>query len=211
MKTALATTFCAVGISALAVFATYNKTARPSAAAVAKSDMAGAKRNMPAKTNAKVISSQSLIEGATSVNTPSYALTLYGAFAFEPEESSADFMKTDSGHRFIVLDMAVENMSQKKALDIGQILLSATVTDYEGNIYPRNALALEAYEMQYPEQSHKTAYKAMKGKIKPGAYFRTTAYGFEAPEDVKEFLISFPERDKFSNDSKVQTLAFSVD
>lgn len=211
MKPTLATMFCAVGLSALAVFATYNKTVIPPAAVVTKKPVVKTKTDLTSTNQRNTVSQEKGIGGITSVSTPDYELTIYGAFAFEPEESSANFMKTDSGHRFIVLDMAVENISGKKLVDIGQILLSATVTDYQGNIYPRNALAVEAYEMQYPEQSHKTAYKAMKGKIRPGAYYRTTAYGFEAPEDVKEFLISLPEGDKFSKDSKTQTAAFSVD
>lgn len=210
MKTTLATMFCAVGLSALAVFATYNKSVSTSVV-VTKKPTVKPKEVLAKKKQPVAIQQTSLPNAVTNVVAPDYELTIYGAFAFVPEDSTSNFMKTDSGHQFVVLDMAVENTSNKKIVDIGKILLSATVTDLEGNIYPRNALAIEAYEIQYPEHRHKAEYNAMKGKIKPGAYYRTTAYGFEAPEDVKEFLISLPEADKFSKNSKVQTAAFSVE
>lgn len=211
MKTALATVFSALGFFALAFFAASPKSERVI--------------NPPSKINpvikrapVRATSEQSIAmnkEAAStalaSVSTADYEITIYGAFAFTPDDSFAHFMKTDSGYQFVVLDMAMQNLSKNKSVDIGQVLLSATVTDEDGNIYPRNALALEAFEMQYPEQSHKAEYKAMRGKIKPGAYYRTTAYGFEAPENLKHFFIEFPKGSKPQKNAGTETVAFSIE
>lgn len=147
----------------------------------------------------------------TTVVAPDYKVTIYGAFSFTPEHNNTGLISVDSGHRFVVLDIAVENTSKSKTVDMGQILLSAKVNDNEGNLYPRSALALEAFELDYPEQSHKAEYSAMKGKIKPGRYYRTSAYGFEAPEKTKNFVLSLPENGNALLHSKLQEVWFSVE
>lgn len=146
-----------------------------------------------------------------TLTAPDYEVTIYGAFAFAPEHNGAGLISADSGHRFVVLDIAVENTSKNKSVDMGQILLSAKVSDDEGNLYPRSALALEAFELEYPESSHKSEYSAMKGKIKPGRYYRTSAYGFEAPEGKKNFVLTLPENSNALVKSKVQEAWFSVE
>lgn len=147
----------------------------------------------------------------TTITAPDYEVTLYGAFAFAPDRNEAGLISADSGQRFVVLDIAVENTSKAKTVDMGQILLSAKVTDDEGNLYPRNALALEAFELEYPEATHKSEYSAMKGKIKPGGYFRTSAYGFQAPEGKKNFVLSLPENSNVLAKPKLQEAWFSVE
>ncbi|HEU4901646.1 MAG TPA: hypothetical protein VFT06_02615 [Flavisolibacter sp.] len=143
-----------------------------------------------------------------TISFPEYELKIYGAFAFVPENNEASLISTDSGKQYVVLDIAVENLTSYLSIDIGQILLSAKVTDEKGNLYPRNPLAIQAYQMIFPDQNQKAEYKAMKGKLRPGKYYRTTAYGFEAPTNVRNFLLTVDEGDEYH---KLQATRFSVD
>lgn len=203
--------FWGFGFITLALLATSNKNIPVTKPVV--------KNNLPITTKPVAIVEREEIAlkkdaGSTAlavVKTHDYEITIYGAFAFSPDDFNSAFIKTDSGHHFVVLDISVQNMTKKRTVDIGQILLSAIVTDETGNVYPRNALAVEAFEMQYPEQSHQAEYKAMKGKIKPGMYHRTTAYGFEAPDNIKNFVMTLTETDKFEKDSKMRSVAFAIE
>lgn len=143
-----------------------------------------------------------------TISFPEYELKIYGAFAFVPENNEASLISTDSGKHYVVLDLSVENLTSYLSIDIGQILLSAKVTDEKGNLYPRNPLAIQAYQMAFPDQTQKADYKALKGKIRPGKYYRTTAYGFEAPTSVRNFLLTVDEGDEYH---KLQATRFSID
>lgn len=142
---------------------------------------------------------------------PDYELTIYGAFAFEPENNGSSLVGTEKGKQYIVLDLGVQNTSEYESVDMGKILLSAKVTDEKGNIYPANPLAVAAYQMAFPDQSQKAEYKAMKGKIKPGRYYRSTAYGFEAPVNVKSFVIALKDNGDFREEASAQRARFTVD
>lgn len=143
-----------------------------------------------------------------TISFPEYELKIYGAFSFEPENNEASLISVDSGKHYVVLDMAVENLTSYLSIDMGQILLSAKVTDEKGNLYPRSPLAIQAYQLAFPDQTQKADYKALKGKIRPGKYYRTTAYGFEAPVSVRNFLLTVDEGDEYH---KLQSTRFSID
>lgn len=161
-----------------------------------------------AKRNASSTSNQG--NGAlVKVSTPDYELTIYGAFAFLPDDKNS-VLKAEPGHQFVVLDLAVENTSAYKSLDMGQLLLSAVVRDEKGTVFPRSALALQAYAVQFPGDQHNADYKAMRGKIRPGHYYRATAYGFEAPMNVRQFLMTIKEDGEFAS-KFVHEVRFSID
>jgi hypothetical protein len=143
-----------------------------------------------------------------TISFPEYELKIYGALAFVPENNEASLISTDSGKQYVVLDIAVENLTSYLSIDIGQILLSAKVTDEKGNLYPRNPLAIQAYQLAFPDQTQKAEYKAMKGKIRPGKYYRATAYGFEAPANVTNFVLTVDEGDEYH---QLQATRFSID
>lgn len=143
-----------------------------------------------------------------TIHFPEYELKIYGAFAFLPESNSTSLISTDSGKQYVVLDIAVENLSSYQTLDIGQILLSAKVTDDAGNLYPRSPLAIQAFQREYPDQTTQAEYKALKGKIRPEKYYRATVYGFEAPASVKNFQLTVDNGDEYH---KLQSTRFSLD
>ena len=143
-----------------------------------------------------------------TISFPEYELKIYGAFAFVPENNGSSLISTDSGKQYVVLDIAVENLTSYLDIDMGQILLSAKVTDEQGNLYPRNPLAIQAFQREYPDHTNQKDYKALKQKIRPGRYYRATAYGFEAPTTVKNFFITVDEGDEYH---KLQSTRFSLD
>lgn len=146
-----------------------------------------------------------------TITAPDYEIKIYGAFAFSPEGSEQNLLKPDSGNQFVVLDMSVLNTSDNKTVDIGKILVSAKVTDEKGTIYPRSALAVEAFELEYPEEEHKAEYRAMKGRLRPGQYYRTTAYGIEAPDTVKNFVIELAEGPAAPKNNKLLQAKFTIE
>jgi len=121
MKTGLATFFGAFGVFALAFLAVpgENNPVMKTATTVTKPAKT---KPTPSPNNEMVAKKNSHASNETTVvATNDYEIKIYGAFAFVPEDSFARFMKTDSGHRFVVLDMAVQN---KSAIELMRSLAS---------------------------------------------------------------------------------------
>jgi hypothetical protein len=74
-----------------------------------------------------------------------------------------------------------------------------------------NAMAIAAYTLQNPDPHHQAQYNAMWGKIKPGEFYRTTAYGLEVPENAKSFVLSMKEDGDIFKESKRYEARFTVE
>ncbi|WP_121355010.1 hypothetical protein [Flavisolibacter nicotianae] len=202
MKSSLNIARCGVAIVTLFFFTACSSN---------KNDIAAAGKKVPPVRKWKPSPPAIQVNEQGTLTFPDYELTLYGAFAFQPENNGSSLVGTEKGKQYIVLDLGVQNTSEYESVDMGSILLSAKVTDEKGNVYPANPLAVAAYQMAYPDQNQKTEYKAMKGKIKPGRYYRATAFGFEAPVSIKSFVITLNHNGDFRDEGYAQRAKFSVD
>lgn len=146
-----------------------------------------------------------------TITTPAYVARIYQAIAFVPKNDGMGLMKIKPGHRYVVLDMSVQNTTKEKQVDMGQILLATRVRDEKGREYRMNAMAIAAYTLSNPNPQHQAQYNALWGKLKPGDLYRTTVFGMEVPEGVKKFVISMREDGDVLKDSKRHEAPFSVE
>ena len=143
------------------------------------------------------------------LSSPKYVAKIHKAIAFTPKNDGAGMMKVKQGHRFVVLDMSIKHTGSE-LIEMGQILLSVDVKDEKGARYPLNAMAIAAYSYNFPNPGHQAQYEAMWGTMKPGDFFRTTVYGFEAPNGKSHFTISMKEEAIFNSDAKKVEAKFSL-
>lgn len=146
-----------------------------------------------------------------TISTPDYELKIFKALPFIPKNDGASLMKLKQGNRYVVLDLSVHNKGNAKELDMAQVLLSAKLRDKKGRTYPLNAMAVAAFTLDNPDPQHQAQYNALWGKLKPGDVYRTTALGFEVPEEAKEFVLSMNADDNSLQESKRQEAKFRVE
>jgi hypothetical protein len=144
-----------------------------------------------------------------TITTPVYEAKLYWAVPFIPRNAAMGLIQADSGHQFILLDIAVRNITTDKHVDMGTILLTTTVRDEKGREYFSDALVIAAFNLEFPYPQHHTQYSAMKGILPPGASHRTIAFGFEAPADAKHFVLSM-ENGTNCNVNKLYEASFTI-
>jgi hypothetical protein len=157
------------------------------------------------------LSSEADTNALATIEAPDYEVKIYGAFSFVPDGDSAGLITPDADHKFVVFDVAVQNTSENRVVDMGQILLRARITDGAGQIYPNSPLAVRAFELAYPEPEHQLQYRSMRGKIRPGQYYRTTAFGIEAPLAAKDFAITLEEEGSLAGEAKMREAKFTID
>ncbi|HET7896835.1 MAG TPA: DUF4352 domain-containing protein, partial [Flavisolibacter sp.] len=146
-----------------------------------------------------------------SIRTPQYELKLYKAIAFVPKQENAEGSRLKPDHRYLVLDISVQNTAKTKEVDMGQVLLSAKLQDKKGRTYPLNAMAVASFTLENPDPEHQAQYNALWGKLKPGETYRTKAVGFDVPTTAKEFSLSMNADDNSQPDSKRQQLKFTLE
>jgi hypothetical protein len=143
-----------------------------------------------------------------SLETDSYVMKIYRALPFLPKTDPLGMFKVVEGHRFIVLDLSIRNISDKP-IDMGRILQSARVKDENGKKYDLSIAAIASYTTDNPNTKHQAEYDALWSKqFAPQSFHRTTAYGFEAPSEVNKFSLSMPETAKPGSPRK--EIAFSL-
>ena len=147
-----------------------------------------------------------------TITAPAFVSKIHHAIAFVPKnDGGVGMMKLKPGYRYVVLDMSVRNTSKSKEVDMGQILLTAKISDDKGKEYRHNAMAIAAYTLDNPDPHHQAQYNALWGKLKPGDFFRTVVFGIEAPESAKNFVISMKEDGDTFKEGKRFDAKFSID
>jgi hypothetical protein len=105
--------------------------------------------------------------------------------------------------------MAVRNTTTNKHVDMGTVLLTAKVRDEQGREYLSNPLVIAAFNLEYPNRHHPALITAMKGVLAPGAEYRTVIFGFEAPVEVRNFMLQM-EEEHGGNEYKLYEAPFSL-
>lgn len=146
-----------------------------------------------------------------TLRTPHYELKIFEAISFVPNKAGTEEIRLKPGFRYLVLEVAVQNRAKDKALDMGQVLLSAKLQDKKGKVYPLNAMAMAAFTLDNPDPQHQAQYNAIWGKLQPGEIHRTKAIGFEVPDDQRSFTLSLNADDNSSPQTKRQEVKFVVE
>jgi len=146
-----------------------------------------------------------------SLRTPHYELKIFKAIPFVPKQTETDEMRLKPGFQYLVLDLSVQNIGREKSLDMGQVLLSASLRDKRGRSYPLNAMAMAAFTLDNPDPQHQAQYNAIWGKLQPGEVYRAKAIGFEVPVDQKTFTLSLHIDDNSMPQNKRQEVKFSLE
>lgn len=141
------------------------------------------------------------------IETPSYSYTIYRVIPFESTEG---YFNPKEGNQYVVLDISVTNKS-KQPLDMAVIMSSSKIKDKDGKEYGDVLGALTAYTLAHPQTNWKSEYGAIwSEKFPSGETHRTTAMGFQAPKNIKEFLLSMPESDDLQKLGKKVEKPFSI-
>jgi hypothetical protein len=206
------TTYGSIGLLLLLLTAcSENKQANPAVETQVKSATSEPIKEVKQKSEAETPAVPEDGPAMATIAAPEYEAKLYRAVAFLPGHDGAGMIKVKPGNRFIVLDMSVRNTSKSKEVDMGQILLSATVADEKGKEYRFNAMAVAAYTLDNPDPRHQAQYNALWGKLKPGDFYRTTVFGLEVPANAKNFVLSMKENGDIFKETKRYNPKFTVE
>jgi hypothetical protein len=145
----------------------------------------------------------------TSITTATYEAKLYWAIPFVPRQQSVGLIQAEPGNRFVLLDMAVRNTTTNRHVNMGDVLLTAKVRDEQGREYFSNPLVIAAFNLEYPNRHHHALTTAMKGVLAPGAEYRTVIFGFEAPVEMRNFLLQM-EEEHSGNEYKLYEAPFGL-
>ena len=130
-----------------------------------------------------------------TIQTADYEVNLHWAIPFTPRSHGEGLVQADSGSHFVLLDLSVKNTSAERAVDVGELLLSAKIRDNNGGEYASDPLVIAAFNLEYPYPNHQAQYQSLKGILQPGESGRTIVLGFEAPAGVKQFSLLFANPD----------------
>lgn len=141
------------------------------------------------------------------IETPSYSYTIFRVISFESTEG---YFNPEEGNQYVVLDISVTNKS-KQPLDMAVIMGSSKIKDKDGKKYGDVLGALTAYSIEHPRTNWKSEFDAIwSEKFPAGETHRTTAMGFQAPKNIKEFILSMPESDDLQKLDKKVEKPFSI-
>jgi hypothetical protein len=130
-----------------------------------------------------------------TIETETYVMKIHKAIPFMPDDTkTAGAFKTKEGNQFIALDISV-NSKSNQSLEMGTILLATEITDEKGIKFGEMLPAVTAYTLMFPDPKQQEEYDAIwSEEYVPGQFHRTVAFGFEAPKDVKTFIIKMPTK-----------------
>ncbi|HEY8607696.1 MAG TPA: hypothetical protein VIM12_11345 [Noviherbaspirillum sp.] len=136
------------------------------------------------------------------IETENYVMTLHRAIPFTPKTDALGLIKAKDGHRYVVLDISVQNKS-REVLEMGTIMLFSKVTDKNGKSYGGNLGALTAWALDNPDPKHQDEYDAVWSmEFPPGETHRAVVLGLELPLDVTELVFSAPVKANMNSETR---------
>lgn len=139
------------------------------------------------------------------IETDAYILKVHKAIPFMPDATkTAGAFKPKDGNQYIALDISVKSKSNQP-LEMGSLMLATQVTDEKGSKFGELIPALTSYTLTYPDSKQQEEYDAIwSEEYAPGQQHRTVAFGFEAPKEVKTFIIKMPVK-AYASETKQAT------
>jgi hypothetical protein len=139
-----------------------------------------------------------------TIETEDYILKVHKAIPFAPDASkTAGAFTPKDGNKFVALDVSVKSKASQ-SIEMGAIMLTTEITDEKGTKFGGTVPVLTAYSLTYPDSKFQDEYDAIWNDFPANAFHRTTALGFEAPKDVKTFMLKVPVK-AYGNEKKEVT------